>query len=226
MPNAPNLPADWAKVLAPEFEKPYWSELVKFVEDERKSHKVFPPADEVFSAFQATPFNDVKVVIIGQDPYHDDGQAHGMCFSVKPGTQAPPSLVNMYKELRDDLGCKVPNNGYLMPWAKQGVLLLNAVLTVRAHTPNSHKDKGWEQFTDAAIHAVGARQDPAVFALWGKFAQKKKKLVDAKRHVVIEGAHPSPLSAKLFFGSKPFSKINDALKGLGKSPIDWQIPNI
>lgn len=227
MTDASKLPNDWQAVLGDEFKKPYWAELMSFVAEERKNHEVFPPEDEVFSAFHATPFNDVKVVILGQDPYHDNGQAHGMCFSVKPGVDTPPSLVNMYKELKTDLGCKIPNNGYLVPWAKQGVLLLNAVLTVRAHTPNSHKDQGWEKFTDAAIHAVGQRADPAVFVLWGKYAQKKIKLIDAARHTVIQGAHPSPLSAKAgFFGSKPFSTVNKALEGMGKTPIDWQIPNI
>ena len=226
MANAPNLPPDWRSALAAEFEKPYWDELQSFVAEERKTQQVFPPAAEVFSAFELAPYTSVRLVILGQDPYHDDGQAHGLCFSVKPGVSAPPSLGNMFKELKADLGCKVPNNGYLVPWAKQGVLMINAVLTVRAHTPNSHKDHGWETFTDAVIRAVSDRPDPAVFLLWGKYAQKKKKLIDAKRHTVIEGAHPSPLSAKLFFGSKPFSKVNDALTALGKAPIDWQIPNL
>jgi uracil-DNA glycosylase len=226
MSNAPKLPDGWLKALSAEFEKPYWDELQTFVAGERKKHQVFPPEDEVFSAFELTPYESVRVVILGQDPYHDDGQAHGLCFSVKPGITAPPSLGNMYKELKTDLGCKIPNNGYLVPWAKQGVLMINAVLTVQAHTPNSHKDHGWETFTDAVIRAVSDRADPAVFVLWGKYAQKKKKLIDAKKHVVIEGAHPSPLSVKLFLGSKPFSKVNDALASQGKSPIDWQIPNL
>ncbi len=226
MANVPNLPPDWRTALSAEFAKPYWDELQTFVAEERKTQQVFPPEAEVFSAFELTPYNSVRLVILGQDPYHDDGQAHGLCFSVKPGVSAPPSLGNMFKELKADLGCKVPNNGYLVPWAQQGVLMINAVLTVRAHTPNSHKDHGWETFTDAVIRAVSDRPDPAVFLLWGKYAQKKKKLIDAKRHTVIEGAHPSPLSAKLFFGSKPFSKVNDALAALGKAPIDWQIPNL
>ncbi|MEZ4410453.1 MAG: uracil-DNA glycosylase [Polyangiales bacterium] len=220
------LPKDWNAALGAEFEKTYFKSLADFVDGERKSAEVFPPEDEVFSAFKVTPLHEVKVVILGQDPYHDNGQAHGMCFSVKPGVPTPPSLVNMYKELKTDLGCKVPNNGYLMPWAKQGVLLLNAVLTVRAHQPNSHKDKGWETFTDAAVKAVSDREDPAVFVLWGNYAKKKGKVIDRKRHKVIEGAHPSPLSVKLFLGSKPFSKVNDALAELGKSPIDWQIPDL
>ncbi|MFO0605806.1 MAG: uracil-DNA glycosylase [Polyangiales bacterium] len=225
-PDASQLPDDWKKVLAPEFAKPYWQELTDFVAEERKTQQVFPPADEVFTAFHLTPYAGVRAVLLGQDPYHDDGQAHGLCFSVKPGVTPPPSLKNMYKELKTDLGCKVPNNGYLVPWAKQGLLMINAVLTVRAHTPASHANHGWETFTDAAIRAVSDREDPAVFLLWGGYAKKKKKLIDAKRHVVIEGAHPSPLSAKLFFGSKPFSQVNDALAKLGKPPIDWQIPNL
>lgn len=223
---ASTLPGSWQDVLGGELKKPYWDELTKFVADERAQHQVFPPADEVFTAYALTPFEHVKVLILGQDPYHDNGQAHGLSFSVKPGVATPPSLVNMYKELRADIGCKIPNNGYLVPWAKQGVMMLNAVLTVRAHTPNSHKDRGWETFTDATIRALGTRPDPTVFVLWGKYAQKKAKLIDRARHAVIEGAHPSPLSAKLFFGSRPFSKVNDSLKAMGKAPIDWQIPDL
>lgn len=225
-PDASQLPDDWKTALAAEFTKPYWKELTDFVAEERKTQQVFPPENEVFSAFHLTPFANVKAVLLGQDPYHDDGQAHGLCFSVKPGVTAPPSLKNMYKELKTDLGCKVPNNGYLVPWASQGLLMINAVLTVRAHQPASHANHGWETFTDAAIRAVSDRADPAVFLLWGGYAKKKKKLIDATRHVVLEGAHPSPLSAKLFFGSKPFSQVNDALVKLGKSPLDWQIPNL
>jgi len=225
-PDASQLPDDWKKALAAEFTKPYWKELTDFVAEERKTQQVFPPENEVFSAFHLTPFANVKAVLLGQDPYHDDGQAHGLCFSVKPGITAPPSLKNMYKELKTDLGCKVPNNGYLVPWANQGLLMINAVLTVRAHQPASHANHGWETFTDAAIRAVSDRADPAVFLLWGGYAKKKKKLIDATRHIVLEGAHPSPLSAKLFFGSKPFSQVNDALVKLGKTPIDWQIPNL
>ena len=221
-----DLPASWQTALAPEFEKPYFHELEKFVDGERKKHQVFPPEDDVFNAFKAAPFDKVKVVLLGQDPYHDDGQAHGMCFSVRPGVKPPPSLVNMFKELKDDLGCKVPNNGYLEPWAKQGVLLLNAVLTVRAHEPNSHKDKGWEKVTDAAIKALNDRADPVVFLLWGAYAQKKGKLIDTKKHRVITGAHPSPLSMKKFMGSKPYSAVNKALRDLGKEPVDWQIPDL
>jgi uracil-DNA glycosylase len=219
------LPADWREVLAAEFEKPYFAKLEAFVAAERRAHQVFPPEPDLFSALRATPFKDVQVLLLGQDPYHGDGQAHGMCFSVPPGIKAPPSLVNMFKELKEDLGCKLPNNGYLVPWAKQGVLLLNAVLTVRAHEPNSHKNQGWEQFTDAIIRAVNDKKKPVVFVLWGAYAQKKEKLIDADRHRILKGAHPSPLSAKKFFGSRPFSAINRALKEAGNRPIDWQLPD-
>ena len=172
------LPASWRSALADEFAKPYFLRLREFLAGERAAHKVFPPEEDVFNAFRLTPFERVKVVLLGQDPYHDDGQAHGLCFSVRPGVKPPPSLVNMFKELKTDLGCKVPNNGYLVPWAEQGVLLLNAVLTVRAHEANSHKDQGWETFTDAVIRALDARPDPVVFVLWGAYAQKKGKLID------------------------------------------------
>ncbi|MDB4928181.1 MAG: uracil-DNA glycosylase [Myxococcaceae bacterium] len=224
MSDRPNLPPDWQAALGAEFDKPYFKELMDFVAKERASGEVFPPEDEVFSAFWHSPFNQTKVVLLGQDPYHDNGKAHGLCFSVKPGITTPPSLANMYKELKADLGCAIPKTGYLVPWAKQGMLLLNAVMTVRAHTPNSHKDHGWEKFTDATIKALSDREKPVVFVLWGNYAKKKAKLIDAKRHVIIEGAHPSPLSVKLFLGSKPFSKVNDALAKLGETPIDWQIP--
>ena len=226
MTTTTTLPGGWQAALGEELAKPYFKDLMEFVAGERKAHQVFPPEDEVFAAFEATPYDQVKVVILGQDPYHDDGQAHGMCFSVKPGVRPPPSLANIFKELRDDLGCKVPNNGYLMPWAKQGMLLLNAVLTVQAHTPASHANHGWETFTDATIRAVSARTEPVVFVLWGGYAKKKIKLIDAARHVVIQGAHPSPLSVKAFTGSKPFSAVNRALVEQGKTPIDWQLPNL
>jgi uracil-DNA glycosylase len=222
----PTLPPSWQPILAPEFEKPYFAKLAEFVADARAKHQVFPPENEVFSALEHTPYDHVNVLLLGQDPYHDDNQAHGLCFSVKPGIKTPPSLANMYKELRDDLGCKIPNNGYLVPWAKQGMLMINAVLTVQAHTPNSHKDQGWEQFTDAIIKKVNEKSDPVVFVLWGGYAKKKAKLIDAKKHVILENAHPSPLSAKLFMGSKPFSAINAALKKNGKPEINWQIPNL
>jgi uracil-DNA glycosylase len=223
----PKLPASWQKVVGDERNQPYFQKLESFVEEERQKHKVFPPQDKVFSALELTPYEKVNVLLLGQDPYHDDGQAHGLCFSVMPGVTPPPSLMNIFKELKNDLGCKVPNNGYLVPWAKQGILLLNAVLTVRAHEPNSHKNKGWEKFTDAVISAVNEKEEPVVFVLWGGYAQKKTKLIGEGRHTIIQSAHPSPLSAKAgFFGSKPFSRINAALKAAGKPEIDWQIPDI
>ena len=218
------IPASWAPVLAAETEQPYFADLEAFLKTERAEHQVFPPEDEVFAALEATPYEDVKVVLIGQDPYHDDGQAHGMCFSVRPGVRIPPSLRNMYKELETDLGVPPVKHGYLKAWADQGVLLLNTVLTVRAHEPASHKDRGWEKFTDAVIKDVSAREKPVVFVLWGAHAKKKAKLIDASRHAIVQGAHPSPLSAKLFFGSKPFSAVNEALAGFGQEPIDWRLP--
>jgi uracil-DNA glycosylase len=220
------LPADWQEALAGEFGKPYFKKLGQFVAAERRDHSVFPPEEDMFSAFRLTPFERVKVVLLGQDPYHDDGQAHGLAFSVRPGVKPPPSLVNIFKELREDVGCFVPDNGCLVPWAKQGVLLLNAVLTVRAHQPASHKERGWEEFTDAVIRALGARPEPVVFLLWGAYAQKKGQLIDAGRHRVLTAAHPSPLSAKKFFGSRPFSKANQALQELGQAPIEWQLPDV
>jgi uracil-DNA glycosylase len=223
----PQLPASWQQALGPEFEKPYFQRLRAFLEEERAKHAVFPPEGEIFSALQLTPLEEVKVFLLGQDPYHDDNQAHGLSFSVRPGIRPPPSLVNIFKELKEDLGCRIPNNGFLVPWARQGVLLLNAVLTVRAHTPNSHKGQGWETFTDAALRAVSERGDPAVFLLWGGYAQKKEALIDTSRHTIIKSAHPSPLSARSgFFGSRPFSRINAALEGMGKPPIDWQLPDV
>ncbi|GAA2709804.1 MULTISPECIES: uracil-DNA glycosylase [Streptomyces] len=220
------LPESWHAVLAEELEKPYFKELTEFVEEERTKAPVYPPRGEVFAALEATPYDRVKVLILGQDPYHGPGQGHGLCFSVRPGVRTPPSLRNIYKEMCDELGHDVPDNGYLMPWAEQGVLLLNAVLTVRGGEPNSHKGKGWEKFTDAVIRAVAARQDPAVFVLWGNYAQKKLPLIDQERHVVVKGAHPSPLSAKKFLGSKPFTQINEAIAAQGHEPIDWRIPDL
>src|SRR5579859_7620900 len=186
------IPSGWQHILANEIEQPYFHKLEEFVTAERRSHTVFPPEGEVFSALRLTPYKEVKVFILGQDPYHDDGQAHGLAFSVRPGIKSPPSLVNMFLELKHDLGCTVPDNGYLVPWAEQGVLLLNAVLTVRAHQPNSHKGKGWETFTDAVIRAVGEKSDHVVFVLWGAYAQKKIPLIDAGRHTIVCSAHPSP----------------------------------
>jgi uracil-DNA glycosylase len=220
------LPSDWQAVLAEEFDKPYFKQLEEFVDQERRAHQVFPPEQDVFNAFKATPYNKVKVLLLGQDPYHGDGQAHGMCFSVRPGVRPPPSLVNMLKELHADLGCKIPNNGYLKPWADQGVMLLNALLTVRAHEANSHKDKGWEKFTDAVIRLLNEREKPVVFVLWGGYAQKKKKLITEQRHPVLLAAHPSPLSMKKFLGSRPYSAINAALAELDEKPIDWCLPDL
>jgi uracil-DNA glycosylase len=217
----------WQQVLTEEFEKPYFQALQNFLTEERQTQTIFPAEADIFSAFELTPYEDVRVLLLGQDPYHDDNQAHGLCFSVKPGIKPPPSLANIYKELQSDLEFKIPNNGYLLPWAKQGILMLNAVLTVRAHTPNSHKNRGWETFTDAVINKVNQKTDPVIFLLWGAYAQKKLKLIDTTRHTVIQSAHPSPLSARNgFFGSKPFSKINFTLDSFGRSAIDWQIPNI
>jgi uracil-DNA glycosylase len=219
------LPSSWQAVLAEELDKPYFRQLQDFLELERQSHTIYPPEEDVFSALELTPYEQVNVLLLGQDPYHDDNQAHGLCFSVKPGIKPPPSLVNIYKELKDDVGFNIPAHGYLVTWAKQGILMLNAVLTVQAHTPNSHKNKGWETFTDAVISKVNQKPEPVVFVLWGAYAQKKLKLIDTNRHAVIQGAHPSPLSArKGFFGSKPFSAINSALCSFGKPEIDWQIP--
>jgi uracil-DNA glycosylase len=217
----------WRPVLVAETEKPYWKPLQQFVREERRKYKVFPPDKDVFAALHLTPYEKVSVLILGQDPYHDDGQAQGLCFSVQPGVAIPPSLVNIYKELQTDLGCRIPNNGNLIPWAEQGVLLLNAVLTVRAHQANSHAGRGWENFTDAIIRTASAKPDRVVFVLWGAYARKKKMLIDAARHVIIESAHPSPLSASSgFFGSRPFSRINAALRTAGKAEIDWQIPDL
>lgn len=218
---------DWLAPLSEEFKKPYYKELYQKVAQEYNTTKVFPAPDDIFTAFDLTPLKDVKVVILGQDPYHNDGQAHGLCFSVKPEVDIPPSLVNIYKELADDLGCAIPNNGYLIKWAKQGVLLLNTVLTVRAHQANSHRGIGWEQFTDAVIAAVNKEDRPIVFLLWGKPAQTKKAMLNNPKHLILEAPHPSPLSSyRGFFGCKHFSKTNAFLIEHGLEPIDWQIENI
>lgn len=218
---------DWLAELGPEFKKPYYAKLYEFVKNEYNTKQVFPPADEIFTAFHLTPLSQVKVVIIGQDPYHNDGQAHGLCFSVRPEVEIPPSLVNIYKELQDDLGCKVPNNGYLIKWAKQGVLMLNTVLTVQAHMANSHRGKGWEEFTDAAIQALNKQDRPIVFILWGRPAQMKKSMLNNPKHLILEAPHPSPLSAyRGFFGSKPFSQTNQFLLDNKLIPIDWQIEDV
>ena len=218
---------DWLQAIGSEFKKPYYAELYRFVKNEYSSYTIYPKADDIFNAFHLTPLSKVKVVIIGQDPYHNEGQAHGLCFSVKPDVDIPPSLVNIYQELHDDLGCYIPNNGYLEKWAKQGVLLLNTVLTVRAHQPNSHQGKGWEQFTDAVISAVNSLDRPVVFLLWGRPAQMKKSMLTNPKHLILEAPHPSPLSAyRGFFGCKHFSKTNEFLIKNGLEPIDWQIENI
>ena len=223
----PPLPDDWLSALQGEFQKSYWPKLQTFLAEERERCEVYPPAADVYSALQSTPYQNLRVFLLGQDPYHGPGQAHGLCFSVRPGIETPPSLVNIYKELREDLGCKIPNNGYLVPWAAQGVLMLNAVLTVRAHLANSHKGKGWETFTDAVIRAVNAKTEPVIFVLWGGYAQKKLPLIDTSRHIVVQSVHPSPLSARNgFFGSRPFSQINAALRASGTAEIDWQIPDL
>lgn len=215
---------DWNPVLRDELAKPYWSELQHFVAEERRHHTVYPPTDEVFAALHLTPLAQVKVLILGQDPYHGPGQAHGLCFSVRSGTRPPPSLENIFTELHDDLGIERPTTGDLTPWARQGVLLLNVTLTVRAHQAASHQGKGWEAFTDRVIAAVDAKPERVVFILWGNSARKKKALVDTRRHVVIESPHPSPLSAhRGFFGSKPFSRANAALVEAGREPVDWRL---
>jgi uracil-DNA glycosylase len=221
------IPASWRKTLAGEMEGSYFKKLEEFVDEQRKEFTIFPPEKDVFSALKITPYDRVNVLLLGQDPYHDNNQAHGLCFSVLPGIKPPPSLMNIFKELRDDLGFPIPNNGYLVPWAEQGILMLNAVLTVRAHEPNSHKGKGWEKFTDAIIRKVNERTEPVIFVLWGGYAGKKKALIDTDRHMIISSAHPSPLSAHNgFFGSRPFSKINAALKDAGHPEIDWKIPDL
>ncbi len=218
---------DWLTELGAEFRKPYYAKLYQFVREEYNTYQIFPPADDIFNAFHFTPLGQVKVVIIGQDPYHNVGQAHGLCFSVKPDVEIPPSLVNIYQELHDDLGCRIPNNGYLVKWAKQGVLMLNTVLTVRAHMANSHRGKGWEEFTDAAIRALNKQDRPIVFILWGRPAQMKRSMLNNPKHLILEAPHPSPLSAyRGFFGSKPFSKSNDFLMKHGLIPIDWQIEDV
>ena len=215
---------DWLDALKGEFKKPYYKELFQKVNQEYRTHRIYPPADDIFNAFHLTPLKDVKVVILGQDPYHGDGQAHGLCFSVKPGVEIPPSLVNIYQELHDDLGCTIPSHGNLVKWAKQGVLLLNTVLTVRAHQANSHRGIGWEEFTDAAIRVLNAQDRPMVFILWGRPAQLKKRMLDNPKHLILEAPHPSPLSAyRGFFGSKPFSQTNQFLEANGIATVDQQI---
>ncbi len=215
---------DWNPVLRAEFEQPYWKELMGFVAAERAAHEVYPPHDEVFASLHLTPFADVRVVLLGQDPYHGPGQAHGLCFSVNDGVRLPPSLVNIFKELEADLGIRPPTHGDLRPWAQQGVLMLNTTLTVRAHQAASHQGRGWETFTDRVIGHVGAKAEHVVFVLWGSHARKKTALVDQNRHTIIESPHPSPLSAhRGFFGSRPFSAVNAALEAAGQPLIDWRL---
>ncbi|MCB0981155.1 MAG: uracil-DNA glycosylase [Acidimicrobiaceae bacterium] len=216
---------DWNPVLRGEFAKPYWQQLQRFVAGERARHTVFPPEPEVFAALHLTPYATTRVVILGQDPYHGPKQAHGLCFSVRPGVAIPPSLANIHKELQADLGIDPPGHGNLDAWARQGVLLLNATLTVRAGQAASHQGKGWETFTDEVLRAVNGKPHPVVFILWGASARRKTSLIDPSRHTIIQSAHPSPLSAHNgFFGSRPFSRTNAALEAAGLDPIDWHLP--
>lgn len=218
---------DWLPALQGEFQKDYYKQLFSFVKQEYSTQVIYPPADDIFNALHLTPLKDVKVLILGQDPYFNERQAHGLCFSVQPGVDIPPSLKNIYAELETDLGCKIPNNGYLTKWAQQGVLLLNTVLTVRAHQPNSHQGKGWENFTDAIIQKVNEQDRPVVYMLWGKPAQSKMKMLNNPKHLILTAPHPSPLSAyRGFFGCKHFSQANDFLQKNGIAPIDWQIEDI
>ena len=218
---------DWAEYLNLELTEPYYIKLREFLINEYKTRAIFPSMHDIFNALHYTSYQNTKVVILGQDPYHGVNQAHGLSFSVQPGVEAPPSLLNIFKELHTDLGCTMPNNGCLRPWAEQGVLLLNTVLTVRERQANSHQGLGWEQFTDKVISLLNERKEPLVFILWGKPAQKKKAMITNPNHLVIESSHPSPLSAhRGFFGSKPFSKANEFLRKNNKQPIDWQLPNL
>ena len=218
---------DWLEPLRPEFSKPYYKRLYTKVMEEYQRYRIFPDANDIFNAFDFTPLHKVKAVILGQDPYHGTGQAHGLCFSVRPEVEIPPSLINIYKELHDDCGCYIPNHGYLTKWADQGVLLLNTVLTVRAHQANSHRGIGWEECTDAAIRVLNQQDRPMVFILWGRPAQMKKGMLNNPKHLILEAPHPSPLSAgRGFFGSRPFSRTNKFLKANGVEPIDWQIENL
>lgn len=220
------ITGEWEKALHPEFKKPYYAQLYKKVLNAYRTETVYPPSTDIFNAFAFTPLEQVKVVILGQDPYHEPGQANGLCFSVHKGVRIPPSLVNIYKEMSSDLGCPAPENGDLTGWARQGVLLLNTVLTVRAHAANSHRGIGWEEFTDAAIRVLADQDRPLVFILWGTPARRKKALIHNPKHLIIESPHPSPLSASGgFFGSRPFSKTNDYLVRCGLTPIDWAAAN-
>ncbi len=216
------IEASWKQVLQPEFDKPYFETLTNFVKSEYQTKTIYPPAAQIFNAFDLCPFEQTKVVILGQDPYHGPNQAHGLCFSVNKGIKMPPSLVNIYKELHKDLGTEIPNHGNLEHWARQGVLLLNATLTVQAHQAGSHQKKGWEQFTDAVIKTVAEQSKHVVFLLWGAYAQKKAQLIDANKHLILQSVHPSPLSAhRGFFGNKHFSTTNKYLTANGKEAIEW-----
>ena len=218
---------DWLGPMSAEFKKPYYAKLYRTVLNEYQTKQIFPASDDIFNAFNLTPLSKVKVVILGQDPYHGDGQAHGLSFSVRPNVAIPPSLLNIYQELESDCGCYIPNNGYLEKWAKQGVLLLNTVLTVQAHKAFSHRGIGWEEFTDAAIRAVNEQDRPIVYLLWGKPAQSKKSMLNNPKHLILGAPHPRPLSAyRGFFGCHHFSKANEFLTEHGETPIDWQIENI
>jgi uracil-DNA glycosylase len=220
------MTTDWNPLLRDQFVLPYWNDLQRFVTDERRAHPVYPPADEVFAALHLTPLAEVKVVILGQDPYHGPGQAHGLCFSVRHGVRVPPSLVNIHKELHSDVGVAIPDHGNLEAWARNGVLLLNTTLTVRGGAAASHQRHGWATFTDQVIRVVSAKDDPVVFILWGASARRKRALIDTDRHTIIESAHPSPLSARNgFFGSRPFSRANSALAAAGRDPVDWDPSN-
>lgn len=220
----PQIEESWKLILKDEFEAQYFSDLSDFIREEKKQSTVYPPGPLIFSAFNHTPFNRVKVVILGQDPYHGPGQAHGLCFSVPDGVPHPPSLLNIFKEIKSDLGIPVPAHNNLTQWADQGVLLINAILTVRANTPASHQNKGWEKFTDAVIRNLSEKRKNLVFLLWGNYAQAKENLIDSSRHFILKAAHPSPLSASRgFFGCKHFSKTNEILAGLGLNEIDWRI---
>jgi uracil-DNA glycosylase len=219
-----DLPPTWRDALRAELEAPYLAELAAFVAAERATKTVYPPEADVLRALTLTPLDRVRVVLIGQDPYHDEGQAHGLCFSVRAGTKPPPSLKNIFRELASDVGVATPPHGDLSVWAERGVLMLNAVLTVAAHAPGSHAGKGWERFTDAVVSAVSMRARPAVFCLWGSYAKKKAQHVDRARHEVVESGHPSPLSVKHFLGSRPFSRVNEALARLGEPAMDWSLP--
>lgn len=218
------IPSSWQPAVGDQADALYFAALDTFVTAERAAHTVYPPEDQVFAALESTPFQDVRTVLIGQDPYHGPGQAHGLCFSVRPGVKAPPSLRNIYKELQADLGIPPAAHGCLTAWAQRGMLMLNTVLTVRESEPGSHQGHGWEDFTDAVISAVSERERPAVFILWGAHAKKKAKLIDTARHRIVQGAHPSPLSARMFLGSRPFSAVDAALKDLGDEPMDWTLP--